>query len=346
MKRALLLILIGIGGAASLFGCAAWVMRGSRHEGPVSDHFDGERFFNEVAVDHGLGAFVRWRLTRRPDVWPDWIDSEPGPPPPSRVDGDGLRVTLVNHATVLVQTAGVNVLTDPIWSERCSPVQWAGPRRHRVPGIRFEDLPPIDAVVVSHNHYDHLDLDTLARLQAAHAPRFLVGLGSAGLLARAGIDDAIELDWWEGHELRPGFTIHAVPARHFSSRGLFDRNRTLWCGFVLAAPGGSVYFAGDSGLGPHFEAIRDRLGPPRLALLPIGAFLPSWFMQPVHLSPEEALEVHERLGAASSVAVHFGTFPLGDDGPRRAADGLRELLADRSDRRPFLILPEGQGRDF
>ncbi len=319
------------------------------YRGPVSDHFDGRRFHNLDPTGHGDAfAFVRWqwqRLRGGAGPWPRWVDVPPGPRPPERVAGAGLRVTFVGHSTTLLQTGGLNVLTDPVWSGRASPVAWAGPRRHRPPGLRFDDLPRIDVVLLSHNHYDHLDLPTLRRLTREHGPRFITGLGNGRLLRAAGVGPVEELDWWQDAALGPvGLTC--VPARHFSGRGLRDRDATLWCGYVLHAPGGPVYFAGDTGFGRHFEAIAHRFGPPRLALLPVGAYLPLWFMGPAHLSPSDAVRAHQVLRARTSVALHFGTFRIADD-----ADGQALAVLDEARRaagvRPeeFCVLGYGEGRD-
>jgi L-ascorbate metabolism protein UlaG (beta-lactamase superfamily) len=321
-------ILYAVGGLVLLFvGLVVglgWYFSGPAYRGPVSDHFDGEHFSNMRAVPHGgFGAFLRWQMHRQRGPWVD-RDAPPGPKPPARVPG--LRVTFVNHATMLLQQDDLNVLTDPIWSLRASPVAFMGPRRHHPPGLRFEDLPPIDAVLLSHNHYDHLDLPTLLRLQAAHHPRFFCALGNKALLERAGLQRVTELDWWQSVPLTATVDLIAVPAQHFSNRGFFDRDRTLWLGYVLRGPAGLSYFAGDTGAGPHFAEIRRRLGAPRLAMLPIGAYRPAWFMSPVHEAPAEALAAHAQLGAGTSVAVHFGTFALGDDGqdePRRALEAAR-----------------------
>ena len=330
---------------------ALWgpLLGGAGYRGPVSDHFDGRHFHN---LDHpegnGFLSFLRWRLGRwlgQAGAWPSWTDAPPGEPPPPRVMGTALRVTFVNHATVLLQTEGKNILTDPIWSERASPVSWAGPRRRRPPGLRFEDLPAIDVVLISHNHYDHLDLPTLERLARVHQPTFLVGLGNGPLLTSLGIGPVTEMDWWEDSRPAGGPTVTCVPAKHFSSRGLRDRNRTLWCGYVIQGAAGPVYFAGDTGFGLHFEHIAERFGPPRLAVLPIGAYLPLWFMSPVHLSPEEAVRAHRVLGARTSLAIHFGTFPLANDSAEQAPAELRRVLAEPgADGREFWILQGGEGR--
>jgi L-ascorbate metabolism protein UlaG (beta-lactamase superfamily) len=318
-----------------------------RFQGPLTDHFDGRRFHNAPTVSHGgWRDFLRWRRTSTPGPWRDWTEAPPGPPPTARVAKGELRVTFVNHATVLIQMDGLNVLTDPIWSYRCSPLSFIGPRRRRPPGLRFEDLPSIDAILVSHNHYDHLDLPTLRRLQAKGTPRLYTGLGNHDFLESRGIGRSRELDWWEGVELAPGVTVHGVPAQHFSGRGLRDRDRSLWMGFVIGGPSGSVYFAGDTAFGPHFEEIRKRCGPVRLALLPIGAFQPEWFMGRVHLSPEQALEAHRVLGAGSSMAIHFGTFRLADDGEEIPAQRLRAAVLLHPDPKPNFWVPGfGESRD-
>lgn len=316
------------------------------YRGPVSDHFDGERFFNSEPAPHGFGAFFRWVSNRKPGPWRDWVDAPPGPKPPERVGKGELRVTWVNHATVLVQLDGVNVLTDPVWSYRVSPVSWAGPRRHRPPGIRFEELPPIDAVVVSHNHYDHMDVATLARLRDAHRPRVFSALGNGAFLDGEGIPST-DLDWWQSAELANGVTVTSVPAKHFSSRGPVDRDFALWGGFVIRGAGGAVYVAGDTGYGSHFAEIGRRLGPMRVALLPIGAFLPRWFMSPVHMGPAEALRAARDLRAEVTVPIHYGTFPLGDDAEDEPLRELERALAAEAEPKPRVdVLGSGEGRGY
>ncbi|HEV8610204.1 MAG TPA: MBL fold metallo-hydrolase [Thermoanaerobaculia bacterium] len=305
------------------------------------------RFQNQTPIGHeGFGDVVRWMATRKPGPWRKWTDVRPAPAPPFRVGRGEMRVTFVNHSTVLVQMDGVNVLTDPIWSERCSPVSFAGPKRVHAPGLRFEDLPPIDVVVVSHNHYDHMDLPTLRRLAVERQPRIFVPLGNRVTLERRGVRGVEELDWWQSERVREGVHVHAVPAQHFSARGLFDRDRALWAGFVVTGPASAMYFAGDTGFGPHFGEIRERYGPPRLALLPIGAYRPEWFMSRVHTSPDEALSAHEILDAGTSVGIHFGTFRLADDGQDEPAERIEELLRVIEQPPPrFWVLGPGESRD-
>lgn len=307
---------------------AAWALAlsfaGCNPSFPPSDHFDGDRFFNPWHRGrHGCGEFLKWRWTREAPTWPNQVHAVPGPPPPRRVQDERVRHTVVNHSTVLIQVAGVNVLADPIWSERCSPVSWAGPRRVVPPGIAFDDLPPIDIVLVSHNHYDHMDLPSLRRLSRRDRPLVLTGLGNGGVLRDSGIRPVVELDWWQGRRVEQA-EVCFVPAQHFSKRGLFDTNRTLWGGFVIRAGGATVYFAGDTGYAPFFQEIRRRYAPIDLAFLPIGAYKPRWFMRPMHLSPGEAVRAHLDLGARRSVGIHFGTFPLADDA---IDDPPRDLLA-------------------
>ncbi len=301
-------------------------------------HFDGKRFFNPDAPQaRGLQDVLRWKLTSRPEHSPACVPDVQPSIPPRRVDGDKLRATLVNHSTLLLQHSGSNILTDPIWSQRASPVPWAGPRRKRESGVRFDDLPRIDTVLLSHNHYDHLDLATLRRLAARGQSLFIVPLGLSQFLVSNGVRPVQELDWGESRDV-PGARIHAVPAMHFSARGLFDRNRTLWCGFMIESSGGLVYFAGDTGFGSHFSQIHDRFGAPRLALLPIGAYQPRWFMSAIHMDPADAIRAHGILGARTSIGIHQGTFQLGDEG----LDTPGQELASSGQPDSFLLLANGE----
>ncbi len=281
---------------------------------------------------------MKWQLTgHRPEPSPFRDDVTPSKPP-ADVTGPQLRVTLVNHSTVLLQQNGINILTDPIWAERASPFTWIGPRRRRAPGVLLEDLPRIDLVLLSHNHYDHLDLTTLRWLAALGESSFVVPLGVARLLRSKNIGPVdAELDWG-GSATVAGATIHCLPALHFSARGAFDRNRTLWCGYMIETAVGHVCFAADTGFGGHFAEIRERFGPPRLALLPIGAYEPRWFMGPIHMAPEEAVRAHEILGARTSIAIHHGTFALADDGLEKAV----KVLAACNPYDSFVVLNNGE----
>ena len=289
-----------------------------------SDHFDGRRFLNPsgTAAGQPFTAVPRMMLERR-TRWPARIDEPPRRPPP--LDGAAAVVTFIGHATFLIQTPVANILTDPIYSERAGPLNLLGPRRVRRPAVRIDDLPPISTVLLSHNHYDHCDLRTLRLLADSFDPLVVTPLGNGALVRSAGIRHVEELDWW--HEAATtSLPVTLTPSRHFSARTPFDRNRALWGGFMLSPPGARIYFAGDSAYGTFFRDVRRRLGPIDLALLPIGAYEPRWFMHVVHMNPEEAVQAHLDLDAAESIAMHYGTFQMtteGIDEPPRALDKAR-----------------------
>ncbi len=310
---------------------------------PVTDHCDGEVFFNPGPPRPGRGRLdlLRWRLSGGRVAWPDWVADPAYSPPPNDVAPGKVAITFLGHASFLLTFAGLTVLTDPVFSQRCSPVTWAGPKRHRAPGLPLQSLPPINLVLLSHNHYDHMDLATLRTLHARFNPQIVTTLGNAAALARAGIPGALELDWW-GVAPITGATLTATPARHFSARTPFDRNRTLWAGFMVQSAGPKLFFAGDSGAGEHWSAIQARLGAPDIALLPIGAYDPSWMMQPVHMNPAEAVAAHDALGARQSIGMHFGTFHLTDE----AIDAPVTALEAARGTRNFDVLGCGETRIF
>ena len=279
--------------------------------------------------ERGPSAFFQWQLERLRD------GDRPAPPPPadalplaaSEVAYPGaaageLRVTWVGHSTLLVQIDGWNVLTDPVWSERASPVQWLGPRRLVPPGLAWEALPDIDAVVISHDHYDHLDRDTVRRLHAPFGPRlhWFAPLGFTAWFADQGIPGVRELDWWElarvnGPPDGAPLQLVATPAQHWSRRSPLERRRDrLWCGWVIQAGDTRLFFAGDTGFFPEFPEIAARCGPFQAVALPIGAYAPRWFMQPAHMDPYEAVRAYTELGAAGRfLPIHWGTFRLTDE---------------------------------
>jgi L-ascorbate metabolism protein UlaG (beta-lactamase superfamily) len=322
----------------------------------VSDHFDGTLYFNPdtpqpsssvpgKASGRGRSWWI-WRFIFGTD-WPEWPevkDSLPGPPPAVRVPEGVLRVTPIGHTTFLIQMDGLNILTDPIWSDRCSPVSWVGPKRHKKPGIRFEDLPPIDVVLVSHNHYDHLDLPTLKQLAKKGAPRAVVSLGNLDLIRDAGIARVNEFDWWQSTPLSPDVTVTLVPSRHFSSRTLWDRNETLWGGFVISGPSGNVFYSGDTGYGPHFKEIARRFSPIRVAILPISPFQSRQSKEPphssLHMGPVEAVQAHRDLNAQVSIAAHFQVFQLGSDGFDDAVNELSAVLKENNLNHEAFVAPE------
>ena len=247
---------------------------------------------------------------------------------PAFLAANRLRPTLtwVGHATFLIQVGGLNILTDPHFTARASPLGWAGPERLVPPGLALRDLPPIDLVLVSHNHYDHLDEGSV-RWLARHHPKavFAAPLGLRRWLQRRRVHNIVELDWWQAHQGH-AFTVTAVPAQHFSGRTATDSNLTLWCGFIVEVAGRRIYFAGDTGYSKDFADIGERFAPVDLALIPIGAYEPRWFMRAMHINPEEAVQIHRDVGARQSVAMHWGTFRLTeeplDEPPRHLAQAL------------------------
>ena len=255
--------------------------------------------------------------------WPARIDEPPQRPAP--LDGAVAVVTFIGHATFLIQTAAGNFLTDPMYSDRAGPFGLLGPRRVRQPAVRFEDLPAISTVLLSHNHYDHCDRATLARLAKRFDPVVITPIGNGALVKSTGLRKVEELDWWQDAKTSP-LPLTLTPAHHFSARTPFDRNRALWGGFLIAIAHRRIYFAGDSAYAPFFREVRRRFGPIDVALLPIGAYEPRWFMQAVHMNPAEAVQAHLDLEAAASIAMHFGTFQLtteGIDEPVRALERAR-----------------------
>ena len=302
------------------------------YHGPVSDHFDGERFFDpHGAAPKGRRDLLRWYVDRHwrgtKAKWPAWAPSPYADRPPARVEGSAWRICYVGHASFLIQTAGLNMLLDPVWSQRASPFRFAGPKRVNDPGIAFEALPPIDIVLVSHGHYDHLDLATLSRLAAVHRPRVVTPLGNDTIMRNHDRAIAAEgFDWGDRVDLGAGVAATLVPTRHWTARNLSDRNEALWASFVIETPGGRIYFVADSGYGDgrHFRTARERHGPLRLAILPIGAYEPRWFMRDQHMNPAEAVQAFVDCGAALALGHHYGTFQLTDE----AIDAPLAALAD------------------
>jgi L-ascorbate metabolism protein UlaG (beta-lactamase superfamily) len=312
----------GATGTAVWLGKNTWLSAGPGWKGPRSDHFDGRRFFNpEGPESRGLVDFWRWKLGGGRIDWPASAGGLVEPQVAESVSPGEASVTFVGHATFLIQLPGMNIVTDPVWSDRCSPVSWAGPRRVRPPALEWDRLPRIDIALVSHNHYDHLDIETLRRLEARDQPSIITGLGNRAFLAAHGLHRVVELDWWDERrvrDVRVGFT----PAVHWSNRGGWGLNETLWGGFQLAAGPHSIFFAGDTGYGGHFSEIRRRLGAPSLALLPIGAYEPQWFMRALHMHPQDAVRAHHDLGSKRSLGMHFGTWQLTDEGIDHPLDAL------------------------
>jgi L-ascorbate metabolism protein UlaG (beta-lactamase superfamily) len=331
MNRRKLLKIAGLP-ALSAAGLAGWIAasraRNRYYQGPVTDHFDGVRFFTpRQPQDKGLVELMRWQLGGGRKDWPKSFPSPFRDTPPASVPG--LRVTLIGHASFLIQVAGLNILTDPVFSERPSPVSFTGPKRVNPPGLAFEDLPPVHAVLITHNHYDHLDLDAVGRLWRRDRPRIVAPLGNDAIIRAAHPEIAVDVrDWDQSVDLGAGVTAHLEPAYHWSARGMNDRRMALWCAYVLTTPSGVIYHVGDTGFGDGkiFHRVRERFGPPRLAHLPIGAYEPRWFMGPQHMNPEDAVRAFGILEPGQALGHHWGTFRLTNEGvdepPRDLATAL------------------------
>ena len=303
--------------------------RNRYYQGPPSGHYDGERFFNpgHPNVDRGLLELLRWRLGGQRARWTATPTRQASPA--ARVAD--LSVTLIGHASLLLQVDGRNILIDPVWSARASPMRWAGPRRYNEPGIAFEALPPIDLVLLTHNHYDHLDISTLRRVWQAWRPSMVAPLGNDGVIGRTDPDlQVCTLDWGQQVEILPGLEVWLHPAHHWSSRSLSDRRMALWGGFVVRTQVATIYAAGDTGYGDGaiFRAVRERHGPPDLAILPIGAYAPRWFLKDQHVNPAEAVQIMRDCDAAQALGVHWGTFALTDEPPFAPQQDLRRALLD------------------
>jgi len=298
---------------------------------PISDHCDGTHFFNphREADDRTIADVIRWQRTRDRAAWPESVALAPYDPPPAIVDPGRVAVTFIGHSTFMLRTAEAVIFTDPVFTTHAGPFGRIGPRRVRPPAIPLDDLPLPDIVLVSHNHYDHLQPSSLLRCAHGAEPQFVTALGLGPYLRSLTLENVIELDWWEEADLGGGRTVTCVPAQHFSARTPFDRNRTLWCGFVLRSADETVYFAGDSGYGPHFAEIGRRLPSIDVALLPIGAYEPRWFMRPVHMNPAEAVQAHVNVAPRVSIGMHFGTFQLTDEAIDEPLLALGRALAER-----------------
>jgi L-ascorbate metabolism protein UlaG (beta-lactamase superfamily) len=307
---------------------------------PLSDHCDGERFFNPYATPRPFRDVIKWARTRERTAWPARLALNSQPAPPASVAAGQVAVTFIGHSTFLLRTATTVIVTDPVFTSHAGPFGRMGPRRVRLPALEPSRLPPVDLVLVSHNHYDHLQPSSL-RLFADRAT-YVAPLGVPPQLKVPSLSvpplnvppqggsyksrKVEELDWWQATKVGSA-EITCVPAQHFSARTPWDRDRTLWCGYIVRVDGVTIYYAGDSGYGPHFAEIGRRFPSIDVALLPIGAYEPRWFMEPVHMNPEEAVRAHLDVGPRLSVGMHFGTFQLTDeaiDEPLRALERARD----------------------
>jgi L-ascorbate metabolism protein UlaG (beta-lactamase superfamily) len=345
-RRSLLLSLTGLLAAGGAIFAIRPASANAYYSGPASDHFDGETFFNPGGTPPGsFRDLLRWQFSGEKQAWPKSRPSEfPQAKPVPKIDA-GITATLVGHASFLYQTGGLNILVDPVWSERTSPVSFAGPKRVNAPSIAFGDLPKIDIVIVTHNHYDHMDMATLNGLVADHDPMIVTPLGN-DVIIRKDIPAAriTIMDWGQAFESGP-LTTHCEPCHHWSARGSRDRRHALWAAFVIEGPGGRIYHIGDTGYhsGINYRAAREKFGAFDIATLPIGAYEPRWFMKGQHQNPEEAVEGFKALNARLALGHHWGTVQLTDE----AIDAPREALYAALDaaglaRERFIPMQPGQ----
>ena len=330
-RRKLLASVAGIGliGVTGL-GVKQAVAGNSYYDGPQSGHFDGKEFFNPNGIEpKGFSDLLKWKMNGEKAKWPDqWPSPFPQVKPDAIVEGTRLVVTHIGHASVLYQTAGQNILIDPVWSERTSPVSFAGPKRVNVPGVDLLDLPKIDVIIVTHNHYDHLEIATLRRLVVGHDPLIITPLGNDAVI-KTHIPNArfAVLDWHESVSLG-ALTFHAEPCHHWSARGTSDRRHALWASFVITGSGAPIFHIGDTGFdsGKPYQTIFDTYGPVRFACLPIGAYAPRWFMAAQHQDPMEALQGFQILQASYGAGHHWGTVQLTDEAIEEPRDLLHAAL--------------------
>ena len=300
--------------------------------------------------ERSLADLLRWQLGLGPNE-PPFVSSDQLPPYAPNIvkpdlsriqhpDPDQIQITWIGHSTFLIQMEGVNILTDPIFNDRSSPFSFGGVRRLARPGLMLKDLPPIDVVAISHNHYDHLDKTTIEAL--GNQPTYFTPLGLAKWLKKRRRENVVELDWWQVAS-SAGLKFHSVPVQHFSGRTPFDRNETLWSGWVIEGKMGKIFFAGDTGYSPIFKEIGERFGPIRVSLIPIGAYRPRWFMKPVHVDPPEAIRIHQDTNSIQSIASHWGTFKLSDEPVGEPPRYLEKALKDAGmDEKQFIIMRFGE----
>lgn len=303
---------------------------------PKSDHFDGKRFHNlERRPEPKMRDLFKWKLSNRSKPWPSSVENRRKPEFGASIAENQTFVTLINHSTFVVQTKEANYLTDPMFSERAGPLSLLGPKRRREPGTGIYRLPKIDYVLLSHNHYDHMDLSSLELIDRKYQPLFIVPLGNGKILQKVGIKKIIELDWWQTFQ-----SVTLTPAHHWSQRTAIDYCKQLWGGFLITTPHLKIFFAGDTGFSSHFQAIEEKLGKMDVAILPIGAYEPRWFMKEHHMNPEEAVLVHNQLKADLSIAMHYGTFQLTDEGIDDPITDLKESLKRHNVADDRFIAPE------
>lgn len=318
------------------------------YHGPESSHFDGKVFFNPGGIaPRNLADLLKWQFGEKREKWPKEYPSPfHGAKPQQRVPGEKACVTMIGHATLLIQTAGLNLITDPVFADRASPVRFAGPKRVNPPGVSFSDLPPIDYVLLSHNHYDHMDLAALNQLAVEHGARIVCPLGNDTIVRSAAPEaDFLVGDWGDYFDLSEDVRVYLEPCHHWSARGTRDRRMALWAAFLLKTPAGNIYHIGDTGFheGINYKALHEKHGAVELAILPIGAYEPRWFMKAQHQNPAEAVEGHKLIGARTSIGHHWGTFQLTNEAIEAPLDALEAAksnagIADEE----FVVLRPGE----
>ena len=314
-----------------------------------SDHYNGNKFVNPTLKEPfspGIKDIYEMAREGRPK-WPDSIKNVCTPQLKEQLKDEDFSITFINHATFLIQTAGLNIITDPVWAQRASPISWIGPKRVRKPGIDIDSLPHIDLILISHNHYDHLDLETLKIFNKKFSSQVLVPIGDKALVESVGFENVREMDWWDSLQVSPEIKITFTPQQHSSARGLFDRDRSLWGSYYIEFVNQNIFFGGDGGYSSHFVDIKNRLGAPDLAILGIGAYLPSSFMKAIHTSPAEAVQAHIDLEAKESIGMHYGTFQLASEEYHQPIDDLKTALdVEKISHDIFYTLQEGETKVF
>lgn len=341
----LILILLSL-----FFLIMSWKLSYPSYKGSITENFDGTYFHNRIKdnlsplklIKLGLGSLYK------STGWPTWVVSKTNVIPRNRVTGNKYSVTFINHATVLIQKDDINILTDPVFSDRVSPVSWMGPKRVRNSGVSINDLPDIDVILISHNHYDHLDIASLKKIISNQKvpPIILTGLGNKALLESNGFSNTFEFDWWQSMNML-GFEFIFTEARHRSGRAILDQNKTLWGGFIIKSSNGSIFFAGDTGMGPHFEDIYNKDNNILFSIIPIGAYKPKWFMDDKHLNPLQALQTHNILHSKNSMAIHYGTFKLSYEGIDEPVVSLKSHIANSNGLyKNFHVFEFGETKEF
>lgn len=315
---------------------------------PVTDHYDGHKFFNPgLNIDKSFLDFFKWNIKRIKGEWPELVENKFKPQLPLHINKNEAYVTFINHVTYLLQLSSYNMLFDPVFSERVSPFKFGGFKRIRRPGFDIKDLPKIDIVMVSHNHFDHMDLDSLKMLHNKFKPLFVVPLANKVYFKSFDKNiNVVELDWWQEHILN-GIKITLTPAQHWSARGLFDRRDALWGGFVVENQNNNkFYFMGDTGFSSKmFSAIQKKFGEFDLSFIPIGAYEPRWFMESMHMNPEEAVISHQLLKSKFSLGMHYGTFRLSDESWSQPVIELNQAI-ERKKITNFETMEVGETKKF